>query len=167
MLHLEKSAFSQNCFENFQGKKFLVRNSIHWELTASLAPTRFPSSFLSACYHSFSHSKLIIHKPTVIMSFTVTKPKPPRCPKKLIRKCFLAYYGKSKRVVCTCVPPCHYKGIKLETAKSYSKWIRIKNSYNAKIDRNSLMMLYWECIFNKWSSYHWYWERVPDFGTLV
>jgi len=41
----------------------------------------------------------------------VLKPKPsPKCRKNLTRKCFLVKYGKSKRVVCTCVPRCPYKG---------------------------------------------------------
>lgn len=33
-----------------------------------------------------------------------------KCPKKLIRKCFLVKDGKIKRIICTCAPPCPYKG---------------------------------------------------------
>ena len=44
------------------------------------------------------------------MYFTVPKPKPSKCLKNLIRRCFLVKDGKRKLIVCACVRPCNYKG---------------------------------------------------------
>ena len=53
--------------------------------------------------------------------YTVSRPRP-RCPKRLIRKCFLVKYGYRRRLVCACVRPCRY-GDETEADYYWGEWI--------------------------------------------
>jgi len=104
---MENKCFLTKMLQDLLSKGFLVWNSIHRNLRAFLPPLPLSAFSIPSFIISFIHT-LLIYKLTIVLYFTVPKPQPPKCPKKLIRKCFLVKYGKSRRIVCSCVKRCPY-----------------------------------------------------------
>ena len=109
---LEKWRFFTKLFQELLSKEVPSEefNLLGADCIPFFHPLPFLLFLLLVIIISFIQNYLFTNQLSIVLSFTAPKPTPPKCPKKLIRKCFLVKYGKSKRVVCTCVPPCSYKG---------------------------------------------------------